>query len=174
MRWGDFEADAGDVGAEARTLLQKPGVVLVGTVRADGTARISAVEPFFWDGELWLPMMWKSRKADDLRRDPRVLVHSIVTSPDGSAGEAKIRGTACQEDNVSRRAAVCRAIGEALPWEPDPHRVELFRVDVESVSLIRYSESGDQTVTLWPARRRFVRPITSATSVGEPEQEDTF
>jgi hypothetical protein len=47
-------------------------------------------------------------------------------------------------------------------------------VDVDSVSLVRYEQTGDQHVMLWPQRRRFVRRLTSATSVGEPEDETTF
>jgi hypothetical protein len=57
-----------------------PGVVLAGTTRRDGSARISGVEPLIMDGELWLSMMPASTKARDLERDPRILLHSIVTS----------------------------------------------------------------------------------------------
>jgi hypothetical protein len=161
VRWAEVEVDAA-----VRERLLGPGVVLVGTVTAAGAARISPCEPFVWSDELWLPMLWRSRKADDLRRDPRVLVHSIVTNREGDEGEVKVRGRAVPE--TERAAEVCRAIGEALPFEPEPDRVDLFRVDVESVVHVRYVD-GDQHVALWPARRRFVRRITSATSVGEPE-----
>jgi hypothetical protein len=68
-------------------------VLLVVTIRADGTPRLSPVEPFVLDGDLWLSMMLGSRKAADLVRDPRVLVHSIVTNRDGEEGEVKLRGT---------------------------------------------------------------------------------
>lgn len=44
-------------------------------------------------------MLWGSRKAADLLRDPHLLVHSIVTSRDGSAGEYKVRGRAVGEEN---------------------------------------------------------------------------
>jgi hypothetical protein len=174
MRWAEFRSDAGEFGRDVQRLLEAPGVLLVATVRADGTPRLSPVEPFFWDGELWLAMMWRSRKSSDLKRDPRILVHNIVKSREGDEGEAKVRGRAFLESDPSRRAAICRAIGEALPWEPDPERVELFRVDLESVSFVRYESNGDQQVVLWPERRRFVRRLTSATSVGEPEDESAF
>jgi hypothetical protein len=80
----------------------------------------------------------------------------------------KVRGVAVAE--VERVAEVCRAVGAALPFEPDPARVDLFRVDVDSLVEVRYVD-GDQHVALWPARRRFVRRLTSATSVGEPAPE---
>jgi hypothetical protein len=93
-RWGDLADSAPRLAALAEARLGQPGVVLVGTVRADGTARISPVEPLFWAGELWLSMLWGSTKARDLGRDPRILVHSIVTCRDGAEGEVKVRGRA--------------------------------------------------------------------------------
>ena len=69
MRWVDVEARQPRLAAIGRQKLVDAGVVLVGTVRKDGTARISAVEPFLWRGELWLPMLLDSLKARDLLRD---------------------------------------------------------------------------------------------------------
>jgi hypothetical protein len=45
-------------------------VLLVVTIRADGTPRLSPVEPFVLDGDLWLSMMLGARKVADLVRDP--------------------------------------------------------------------------------------------------------
>jgi hypothetical protein len=40
---------------------------------------------------------------------------------------------------------------------------------IQDVTFIRYDDAtGDQHVAMWPARE-FIRPGTSATSVGEPE-----
>jgi hypothetical protein len=168
VRWADALQDAGRLGEVALARLLGPGVLLVGTMRADGGARISPCEPFGWDGELWLPMLQGSHKAHDLRRDARVLLHSVVVDRDGVGGELKLRGRAVEEHGVDRRAAVCAAVGAALPWSPDPGRVDLFAVDVGSLAHVEYID-GDQHVALWPEMRRFVRRITSATSVGAPE-----
>ena len=67
------------------------------------------------DGELWLSMMWGSRKAADLARDERVLVHSIVTARDGAEGEVKLRGTVEAVDDARDPAALCRA-GQCRAW----------------------------------------------------------
>ena len=82
-------------------------MVLVATIRRDGTPRLSPVEPFVLDGDLWLSMMWQSTKARDLLRDPRILVHSVITSRDGAEGEVKLRGSARDEPDpaVQRRYA---------------------------------------------------------------------
>ena len=122
------------------------------------------------EGDLWLSMMWQSWKARDLLRDPRVLVHSIVTSRDGAAGEFKVRGTARAEEDPDRQRRYARGVAEALGWEPEPGRFHLFALDISDITFIRYDDAtGDQFVASWPPAREFVRRGTTATSVGKPE-----
>jgi hypothetical protein len=170
MRWSEVEERQPGLAAVGRRLLIERGVVLVGTTRSDGTPRISPVEPFILDGELMLSMLWGSRKAADLLRDPRILVHSIVLSRDGADGEIKIRGTVRGEDDpvVQRRYAA--SVSASLGWSPEPGRFHLFVVRIENVVFIRYDDAtGDQYVCTWPPGREFVRRGTSATTVGDPE-----
>src|SRR5262249_8184705 len=68
MRWHDLGERAPRVADLARERLIDPGVLLVATARRDGTPRVSAVEPLVLDGDLWLSMLWQSRKASDLQR----------------------------------------------------------------------------------------------------------
>lgn len=170
MRWNEFEASEPRLAALGRERLIEPGVVIVGTTRGDGTPRISPVEPLLWEGELWLSMLWGSYKAADLKRDPRVLVHSIVTGPDGGAGEYKVRGRAIEESSREFQQGYAREVRERIGWDPQPGQFHLFRIDVEDVTFIRYDQrSGDQFVTRWPAGREFVRRGTTDTSLGDPE-----
>ena len=62
MRWAEIAAHEPALGAVAQDRLIKPGVLLIGTTRRDGSARISGVEPLVMDGELWLSMMPGSAK----------------------------------------------------------------------------------------------------------------
>ena len=150
-------------------------MVLVGTIRADGTPRISPVEPFVLEGELWLSMMSGSLKATDLLRDPRVLVHSVVTSRDGGEGEFKVRGAASSETDASVQQRYADAVGQALGWTPVPGEFHLFSVDIADVSYLRYDDAtGDQYVSMWPPPREFVRRGTSATMVGAPEPRTEY
>jgi hypothetical protein len=170
VHWDEFESEERQLADLGREKLGAPGVVLVGTVRVDGTPRISPIEPLFWQRDLWLSMLWGSRKAADLLHDPRLLVHNIVTSRDGSAGEYKVRGRAVAEDDEKTQAGYATAIRDHAGWEPVPGAFHLFWVDVAEVTFIRYEDStGDQFVTLWPAAREFVRMATTATSLGEPQ-----
>jgi hypothetical protein len=168
MRWVDFVADAGRLGQVSHERLIAPGVLLVITVRHDGTARLSPVEPLVFEGDLWLSMMWGSRKAADLARDDRVLVHNIVTGPHDPGGEVKLRGTAISVNDAELRGRYCEAVS-ALGWRPEEPYFHLFRIDISDVTFIRYHPSGDQQVARWPARVEFLRRATSATSVGDPE-----
>jgi hypothetical protein len=170
MRWADFEAAAPRLAAVGKEKLLAPGVVLVGTIRRDGSPRISPVEPFLLDGDLWLSMLWRSHKAADLARDPRVLVHSIVASRDGGAGEFKVRGRCRAEEDSVVQERYADAVSAALGWRPDLGRFHLFSVDIEAVAYVSYVEaSGDQSCVLWPQGREYVRRGTGGTSLGPPE-----
>jgi hypothetical protein len=170
MRWQDLCDRQPRLAELARQRLIEPGVLLVATVRRDGTPRLSPVEPWLMDGELWLSMLWGSRKATDLARDDRVLVHSIVTGRDGGEGEVKVRGRAVTVDDPATQRRYADQVGAALGWAPEPGRFHLFCVAIDDVTVIRYDEpTGDQHVVLWPRGEEFVRRGTSATSVGERE-----
>src|SRR5215813_2917244 len=107
MHWSDIEHTQPRLARLAQQRLIGPGVILVATIRHDCTPRLSPVEPYVLDGDLWLSMMWQSTKARDLLRDPRILVHSVITSRDGAEGEVKLRGAARDEPDagVQRRYA---------------------------------------------------------------------
>jgi hypothetical protein len=171
MRWSEMTERQPGLAGLARQRLIDPGVLLVATIRRDGTPRLSPVEPFVLDGDLWLSMMWQSRKARDLLRDRRVLVHSLITNRDGTEGEVKLRGTVREEPDLAVQRRYAAAVAASLGWDPVPGRFHLFAVEIEQVTYIAYDPegSGDQHVAMWPPGREFVRRATSATSVGEPE-----
>lgn len=170
MHWSDIQLAQSALARLGQRRLIEPGIVLVATIRQDGTPRVSPVEPLLMDGDLWLSMMWQSTKALDLLRDPRILVHSVITTRDGAEGEFKIRGTARPERDpvVQRRYASVAA--NSLGWDPQPGRFHLFAVDIGDVTFISYdTATGDQHLASWPPGREFIRRATSPTSVGEPE-----
>jgi Pyridoxamine 5'-phosphate oxidase len=170
MNWSQFAAGQPRLAALAQEKLLDPGVVLVGTIRSDGTPRISPVEPYLLDDDLLLSMLWGSTKAADLLRDPRILVHSIITNRNGEEGEVKIRGLTRAEDNPEVQSRYAAAVRDALGWDPVPGRFHLFAVRIEQVSYLRYDNAtGDQHTAVWPPVREFVRRGTSPTSLGDPE-----
>jgi hypothetical protein len=170
MRWSEVEQRQRRLAELGRRMLGDPGVVLVATIRTDGAPRVSPVEPLFWNEDLWLSMGWGTLKAADLGRDSRVLVHSIVSTRDGSDGEYKLRGTAVPESGRDVQEQYAGAVAAQLGWTPTPGRFQLFRVDVADLTFIRWDDAtNDQYVTRWPEGTEFVRRGTSATSLGTRE-----
>jgi Pyridoxamine 5'-phosphate oxidase len=170
MDWSEMEGSQPRLARLGQRRLLDPGVVLVATIRKDGTPRVSPVEPFVMDGTLWLSMLWQSKKAADLTRDPRILVHNVITSRDGGDGEFKIRGSARAEPDPGIQRRYARQVTARLGWNPEPGRFHLFAVSIEEVTFIAYDDAtGDQHVATWPPGREFIRRGTSATSVGAPE-----
>jgi hypothetical protein len=169
MRWSEIEERQPALGAAARRKLIEPGVLLVGTTRRDGTARISGVEPLVLDGTLWLSMMSGSTKAGDLRRDRRVLLHSIVTGPEAAA-EVKVRGTVREEPDPAVQRRYADEVAAKLGWQPVVGRFTLFAVDIEEITYIGYDpDTHGQHVARWPEGAEYVRPATTPTSLGPPE-----
>lgn len=170
MDWSEVERRQPRLADVGRHRLMDPGVVLVVTMRRDGTPRLSPVEPWIMDGVLWLSMMWASTKATDLARDPRILVHNAIGNKDGQEGEFKIRGTARQADDADIRRRYAAEVSQHLGWNPVPGRFHLFGVGIQQITYLRYDPpTGDQYGAMWPPAREFVRRATSATSVGPRE-----
>src|SRR6266545_4787513 len=94
MNWTEFTEASPELAGLFRERLDKTGLALIGTIRMDGTPRISPLEADVFEDHLLLGMMWQSKKALDLIRDPRCLVHSVVANKDGTDGETKLRGRA--------------------------------------------------------------------------------
>ncbi len=148
MWWAEFELAAPELAARGREMLDRGGVLLVGTTRRDGSPRISPCEPLFLDGHLYLGMMWQSKKALDLLRDPRCVVHSIVTARDGTEGEFKVYGRAVDVRHPDERTRFADGLQAKIDWRPeDPYH--LFDTDIGSVAFVRYSEEGGQEVERW-------------------------
>jgi hypothetical protein len=169
MRWSEFAALQQVRAAVAHDQLIKPGVVLAGTTRRDGSARISGVEPLIVNGELWLSMMSSSAKARDLHRDPRILVHSIVASRYPLA-EIMMRGTARAETRPDLQQRYAAEVQAHLGWQPVPGEFVLFAVDVSDVTYIGHDAgSNAQHVARWPAGEEYLRPALTPTTLGPPE-----
>jgi hypothetical protein len=146
MRWDEFAAAAPELAQLGEERLRARELCLVGTLRKNGYPRISPVEPEFVDGELMLGMMWRSPKALDLLRDPRLVVHSVVSDRMGSEGDFKLYGRAADVRDPERRAAYAAAVKARIDWEPtDPYHV--FAVDVDSAGFVIFS--GDRYGLAW-------------------------
>ena len=147
MRWSEFASACPELADVARARLEERHLCLVGTIRGDGWPRITPVEPYFVGSELMIGMMWRSRKAIDLLRDPRIVVHSTVTDWEATEGDIKLYGTVQDVREHDRRVALFRAIDAAHGWEQDPDEPDddpeyhVFAVDVERAGYTRFGET---------------------------------
>jgi hypothetical protein len=92
--WRDLDQGAPEIARLGMARLAAVPVAMLGTVRPDGSPRISPVEPCLVGGQLLIGAMAWSRKAADLHRDPRYVLHSVMTGPDTGEGELKLHGSA--------------------------------------------------------------------------------
>jgi hypothetical protein len=172
MKWDEMATRQPALGAVAHDRLIKPGALLIGTVTRDGSARISGVEPLIMDGELWLSMMQTSTKARDLGRDPRIVLHSLITGPE-AAIEIKLRGVVREQADLQVQHRYAEAAGAELGWQPVVGHFALFTVDVGEVTYIGFDPgTGAQHVARWPDGTEYLRPKITPTSFG-PRQPVT-
>ena len=90
--WGEIDAAEPDFVRSVRERLDAGVHKTIATLRADGAPRISGIEIFFAEGDLWFGSMPGARKAADLRRDPRFALHGPSSDPPGWKGDAKLAG----------------------------------------------------------------------------------
>jgi hypothetical protein len=59
-------------------------------------------------------MLWQSTKAADLLRDPRIRIHSVVTSRDGGAGNSRSAARPAGREFI-RRGDSATSVGDPEP-----------------------------------------------------------
>jgi hypothetical protein len=150
VRWDDFERACPELATVARERFEADELALVGTLSRDGWPRISPVEPYLAAGELLLGMIWRSRKALDLLRDPRVVVHTVTRDRRGTEGDLKLYGRARDVGDAGIRAAYCDATDARLGWRP-AGSFHCFAVDIGRAGLVRFGDHGQLTRVWTPA-----------------------
>jgi hypothetical protein len=157
--WTRFEAEAPELVDVAQRLW--PGVIALdrggsvppgvpwfaiaylATVRLDGAPRLHPFCPIIAGGRLFAAIPGSSPKGDDLRRDPRCVIHAL---PGPDDDELCIRATASEvssEDDATRelvREVVARSgVGGMIETaSADP----LFELDLQQVDVATWVEIG--------------------------------
>jgi hypothetical protein len=134
--WQEIENEFTEFAAKVRSRFDAGTNKTIATLRRDGAPRISATELKFEDGEVTFGMMGGSRKLLDVRRDPRIAVHSPTIEPpaDGPEkwqGDAKLAG---------------KAVELPEPADSPEPGAGYFRVDVTEVSLTYVGVPADHLV----------------------------
>ena len=147
-RWQEIEDEFAEFAAKVRARFDAGTNKTIATLRRDGAPRISATELKFSDGEVTFGMMGGSMKLLDVRRDPRIAVHSPTLEPPADApekwpGDAKLAG---------------KAVEMPAPVEEPVPGAGYFRVDVTEVSLTYLGVPADHLVIeSWDAAHGYRR-----------------
>ncbi|MBA0052181.1 pyridoxamine 5'-phosphate oxidase family protein [Streptomyces sp. AJS327] len=119
---------------------------VLGTLTADGSPRLTGLEADFREDELWLGMMPNSRKALDLRRDPRF---ALFANPGGdvepeSLDDVRVAGRAAEVTDPAEVARYAAGLREGAA----PEVFHLFRAEVTEVTRVTI-EVPDIVVESW-------------------------
>ena len=144
--FADLETAEPEFAARVRAAFDAHGHKFLATLRRDGSPRLSGIEARFTDGELWLAGMPRSVKFVDLRRDPRMALHSGSDEPDAFRADAKLSGRAIEITDPAELAGFAERA--TVPEELQPF--ELFRIDLEQVVLTALNDARDALeITSW-------------------------
>ena len=136
MRWDEFTAAGPDLAKLAQERFEQDQVVMLGTIRADGRARLSPCEVDFAAGRVLFGMMWQSPKARDLLRDARLTVHSVPSDKTNAGGD------------ILRMATVNGAPGLVMRDGDGVLTVIAFTIDAGRITAMDVMRNPDKLTTV--------------------------
>jgi len=131
--WRAFSDAAPDLAAAVSARFEANLHHILGTLRIDGSIRLSGTEVAIDSDHVRIGMMPESHKLDDVRRDQRVELHSAPLEPDLAEGDAKLTGVLVDVGATDgqpgtafvldvTRASLVKVVGDELEfttWSPD-------------------------------------------------------
>ena len=158
--WNEFESAAPGLAAAIQGRIESHLHHVLGTLRLDGSPRLSGTEARFHDGQLWLGCMPGSVKSRDLRRDPRFALHSAPTDVEMTDGDAKLSGIVVEVTDPDRIKAFLIAIGHGGEnGDPDPAEALAFTCDIASATLTKVAVDHLEVTTWTPHRGLFTNDV---------------
>lgn len=152
-RWGDVRAAAPALAAAVQRCFDAHKHKTIATLRRDGSPRISGNEVTFTPDEVWIGIMNGAVRALDLRRDPRLAIHSATVDPEMADGDAKLSGRAVEASTAEEFARILGDDGEA-----EPGSFHLYRIDVAEVVRTTLGDPADHLVVeSWREERGYER-----------------
>jgi hypothetical protein len=123
--WREFSDEVPEFAAAVRAALTANIHLIMGTIRADGSPRLCGTEIRYSDDELLLGGMTGNWRFKDLRRDPRLAIHSGSQGGPSWKADAKLSGTAVE---------ILDPAGKGLIEDVPPGPFELFAVRLTEVT----------------------------------------
>ncbi|MCQ3812257.1 MAG: pyridoxamine 5'-phosphate oxidase family protein [Acidimicrobiia bacterium] len=143
--WKSFEVQVPKLAERIRLRFESHVHAVLGTLRRDGSPRLSGMEAPIRGGHLWLGTMPSSRIASDLLRDPRFSLYSAPDTEKLSLGDARIDGqaVAATPEEVDQFVA-----GHRMPIDNPHDTMALFTAHITRATLTRV-EGQELLIETW-------------------------
>ena len=148
VRWFEFADRSRGLAREIARIIERYRFAFLGTIRRDGTPRISPVETHLVGDDLMLVVVPRSRKASDLRRDHRLALQSPITDAANPGAEYKLSGRARIVDSADVRRAIARVVQEHSGWGPRPSWL-LVAVLLKDATHTTWNPDGTAEMKRW-------------------------
>jgi hypothetical protein len=80
-------------------------------------------------------------EGSDLLRDPRCVVHSVVSDREGTEGDFKLYAEAREVKEPAKRQRYRETIKARIDWEPEEPNYHLVALDVDSAGFVVFGEN---------------------------------
>jgi Pyridoxamine 5'-phosphate oxidase len=153
--FSDVESIEPDLADRFRAILSSTTNAVLGTIRRDGSPRLSGADAYFHDGQLRIWSMPDARKGQDLRRDPRLALHSIPWDSrrprDGTAevgaADAKVSGSGRLTTDAGERSAFRAWLTSERGVEPADDW-DLFTIDIDALTVV-FVDDAQLVIDRW-------------------------
>ena len=119
LSFQDLQSTAPEIAAPMAARFGASGLGMLGTIRRDGSPRVSPIEVAFHEGRLYVGMMPASTKFLDVERDPRISLVTALADKDDLGGEGKLFGVVARVTDDALAGRILRAHAEASGFDPE-------------------------------------------------------
>jgi hypothetical protein len=149
--WARFADHEHDIAVLGERIFSKYGIAYIGTVRQDGSPRVTPVTPVIIDGHLYLGLMPDSPKKRDVDRDERCVIHGL---PGPNDAEISVRGVARPLDS----AEVETLFAKAPPSIRLAEDACMYELDIVQVNYTKFEQPDVAGGRPKATRNRWVAP----------------
>jgi Pyridoxamine 5'-phosphate oxidase len=119
ITFAELRTTAPHIAAPMAARFEQSVLGMLGTVRSDGSPRVSPIEISFHEGRLFVGMMPGSVKSRDVERDPRISLVTSIADKDDLAGEGKLFGVAERVADTELAARILTAHAQEGGFDPE-------------------------------------------------------
>ncbi|WP_067820708.1 pyridoxamine 5'-phosphate oxidase family protein [Nocardia inohanensis] len=149
--WSEFAAAAPHISSIfTRRHAATGNLCMLATVRADGSPRISPMEPRFFEGQLWVAGMPNTTKFADLARDPRFCLHTATVDTQVGDGDAKLFGTVRNVRDEALHKRFADALFEETGFDLRGQKFDPFyAAELTGASAVEVVDGKYLEITMW-------------------------